>query len=142
MTDHTTSARTLRKSIYLKATPEQVWAYLTEPDKLAIWFHKPETALVPGPYELFGTESGDRLIWGEVLLAEPYSRLDYSFTIAPMGEATSTVRWRLEDVADGTRLSMTHEGLPEGAAAFDLILALDKGWDDHMARMRQSLHDL
>ena len=59
-----------------------------------------------------------------------------------MGEATSTVRWRLEDVADGTRLSMTHEGLPEGSAAFDLILAMDKGWDDHMARMRQSLHDI
>ena len=142
MTGHTTSDRTLRKSIYLRASPAQVWAYLTEPDKRAIWFHKPEKPLVAGPYELFGTDSGDRLIWGEVLLAEPYSRLDYSFTVAPMGEATSTVRWRLEDVADGTRLSMTHEGLPEGSAAFDLILAMDKGWDDHMARMRQSLHDI
>ena len=26
----------LQKSIYLKATPAQVWAYLTDPDKLAI----------------------------------------------------------------------------------------------------------
>jgi uncharacterized protein YndB with AHSA1/START domain len=40
----------LQKSIYLKATPAQVWAYLTDPDKLAIWFHKPKTAVVEGAY--------------------------------------------------------------------------------------------
>jgi len=33
----------LQKSIYLKASPAQVWAYLTDPAKLAIWFHKPDT---------------------------------------------------------------------------------------------------
>lgn len=130
----------LRKSIYLRASPAQVWAYLTDPDKLAIWFHKPETTLVEGEYEMFGTESGDRLMWGEVLVAEPFSRLEYTFTIAPMGDRTSTVKWLLEEVAGGTRLSLRHEGLPQGEEAFDLTLALDKGWDDHLARMRASAH--
>jgi len=130
----------LQKSIYLKATPAQVWAYLTEPAKLAIWFHKPNTTLVEGEYEMFGTESGDRLMWGEVLLAEPFSRLEYTFTIAPMGDAVSTVRWSLEEVAGGTRLSLSHEGLPQGEEAFGLTLALDKGWDDHLGRMRASAH--
>ena len=83
----------LRKSIYLRASQAQVWAYLTDPDKLAIWFHKPETTLVEGEYEMFGTESGDRLMWGKVLVAEPFSRLEYTFTIAPMGDRTSTVKW-------------------------------------------------
>jgi len=38
----------LQKSIFLKASPEQVWAYLTDPDKLAIWFHKPNAPLAIG----------------------------------------------------------------------------------------------
>lgn len=130
----------IQKSIFLKATPAQVWAYLTDPDKLAIWFHKPKAALAEGKYEMFGTESGDKLMWGDVLVAEPHVRLEYTFTIAPMGDKTSSVKWKLEEVAGGTKLSLRHEGLPQGEDAFGLTLALDKGWDDHLARMRSSAH--
>ena len=66
----------LVKSIYLKATPEKVWAYLTEPEHLAKWFHKPTTRLVDGDYEMIGAESGERFMWGTVLLADPFSRLE------------------------------------------------------------------
>ena len=131
---------TIRKSIYLKATPAQVWAYLTEPEKLAIWFHKPDSTLVEGAYAMYGTESGDKLMWGDVLIAEPFARLEYTFTITPMGDAVSTVKWALEEVPGGTRLSLTHEGLPQGQEAFGLLLALDKGWDEHIGRMRADLH--
>lgn len=131
----------LKKSIYLKATPAQVWAYLTDPNKLAIWFHKPKASLVERDYEMFGTESGDKLMWGKVLVAEPFLRLEYTFTIKPMGDQTSTVKWKLEEIPGGTNLSLRHEGLPQGAEAFGLTLALDKGWDDHLARMRASAHD-
>lgn len=131
----------IRKSIYLKASKQQVWAYLTDPDKLAIWFHKPETTLVEGEdYAMCGTESGDKLMWGTVLKSEPYNALEYTFSIAPMGDATSTVKWALHDVDGGTRLSLEHTGLPQGAEAFGLTLALDKGWDDHIGRMRADLH--
>ena len=130
----------LRKSIYLKATPAQVWAYLTDPDKLAIWFHKPDTALTSGEYQMIGKDSGERFMWGEVLLAEPFTRLEYTFAITPMGDQTSTVKWQLTEVPGGTNLSMTHEGLPQGADAFGLTLALDKGWDDHLGQMRDDAH--
>ena len=30
------SDTTLRKTIFLQATPEQVWAFLTDPEKLAL----------------------------------------------------------------------------------------------------------
>ncbi|SEW32775.1 Uncharacterized conserved protein YndB, AHSA1/START domain [Cognatiyoonia koreensis] len=130
----------LEKTIYLKATPAKVWDYLTEPDKLAIWFHKPKSPLIEGEYEMFGVESGDKLMWGEVLVAEPFARLEYTFSIAPMAGQTSTVKWTLEDVEGGTKLSLRHEGLPQGEDAFGLILALDKGWDEHLARMRTSAH--
>lgn len=132
---------TLQKQIFLKASKADVWAYLTDPDKLAIWFHKPAKPLAEGDdYEMFGTESGDKLMWGKVVTANPHDHLSYTFTIGPMGDATSTVSWTLDDVAGGTRLSLTHEGLPAGEAAFGLTLALDKGWDDHLGRMRESLH--
>ena len=132
---------TLNKSIYLRAAKADVWAYLTDPDKLALWFHRPAVPLTAGePYEMFGTQTGDRLMWGEVLEAVPHDRLSYTFTIKPMGDAVSTVTWTLEEVPGGTRLSLVHEGLPAGAQAFDLVLALDKGWDDHLGRMRADLH--
>ncbi|MEM7438116.1 MAG: SRPBCC domain-containing protein [Pseudomonadota bacterium] len=131
----------LEKTIYLKATPAKVWQYLTDPDKLSIWFHKPKAALTEGEYEMFGVESGDKLMWGEVLLANPFKQLEYTFSIKPMGGQTSTVKWTLEEVAGGTKLSLRHEGLPQGEPAFGLTLALDKGWDDHLTRMRASLHE-
>lgn len=131
----------IQKSIFLNASREQVWEYLTDPDKLAIWFHKPEKTLEQGDdYSMFGTSSGDKLMWGKITKSDPHDGLEYSFTIAPMGDATSMVKWKLEDVAGGTRLSLEHSGLPQGAEAFGLTLALDKGWDDHISRMRASLH--
>lgn len=131
----------IKKSIYLKATKAQVWEYLTDPEKLAIWFHKPNSPLVDGEYAMYGVDSGNKLMWGNVNVCEPHSRLEYTFTITPMGEHVSNVKWLLEDVAGGTRLSLVHEDLPQGEEGFGLTLALDKGWDDHMARMRASLHE-
>ncbi|GFE65695.1 SRPBCC family protein [Litoreibacter roseus] len=130
------SDRVIRKSIYLKATPAQVWAYLTDPKKLALWFHRPDVPLVEGPYTMYGAESGDRLMWGEVLVAKPFSRLEYTFTISQMGDRVSTVKWVLDEVPGGTYLSLRHEGLSADADAYGLTLALDKGWDEHLARMR------
>ncbi|WP_300067487.1 SRPBCC domain-containing protein [uncultured Ruegeria sp.] len=132
----------LQKTIFLRAEPETVWAYLTEPDRLAEWFHKPERPLAQGQkLEMFGTTSGDLLIWGEVRVAQPPKYLEYTFTVKPMGEAVSVVKWTLDPVAGGTRLGLQHEGLPQGAEAFGLILALDNGWDEHFGKMRTALHE-
>ena len=131
----------LKKTIYLRATPEKVWTYLTDPEKLAIWFHKPTNTLLDGEYEMFGTESGKRLMWGKVLIAEPFSRLEDTFSIAPIAGATSTVKWQLDEVPGGTMLSLQHEGLPQGEDTLGLTLALDKGWDEHLAHLRNSIHD-
>ncbi|WP_170330906.1 SRPBCC family protein [Ruegeria arenilitoris] len=132
----------LQKTIFLRAEPETVWAYLTDPERLAEWFHKPERPLAAGQkLEMFGTTSGDLLIWGEVRVARPPQYLEYTFTVKPMGDAVSVVKWTLEPVPGGTRLSLLHEGLPQGAEAFGLILSLDSGWDEHFDKMRTALHE-
>ncbi len=137
-----TQTTTLTKSILLKATKEQVWGYLTDPEKLAIWFHRPTKSLAEGQeYEMYGTESGKKLMWGKTTQAQPYDRLEMTFSIAPMNGASSHVAWTLEDVPGGTRLSLVHSGLPYSEETFGLALSLDKGWEDHMARMRTDLHD-
>jgi len=130
----------IRKSILLRAAPAKVWAFLTDPDKLAIWFHRPTTPLLDGPYEMQGAESGERFMWGDVLVAEPFKRLEYTFELSQMGGVASMVKWTLTEGDAGVTLSLEHSGLPQGAVAYDLSLALDKGWEDHMGQMRSALH--
>ncbi|MEZ5893669.1 MAG: SRPBCC domain-containing protein [Parvularculaceae bacterium] len=36
------------KTVFLKAPPEHVWKFLTQPEKLALWFHLGERELTPG----------------------------------------------------------------------------------------------
>ncbi len=132
---------TLNKTIYLRANKADVWAYLTDPEKLGQWFHQPKVPLKEGePLEMFGTESGDRLIWGDVIAARPHDYLEYTFSIPHMPDTVTTVKWTLEDTEGGTRLTLVHEGLPAGEAAFGLTLALDGGWDGHFARLRDHMH--
>lgn len=132
----------LQKTIFLRAEPETVWAYLTEPDRLAEWFHKPERPLAEGQnLEMYGTTSGDLLIWGDVRAARAPEYLEYTFTIKPLGDTVSVVKWTLDPVPGGTRLGLVHEGLPQNAEAFGLILSLDDGWDEHFGKMRKALHE-
>lgn len=132
---------TLTKTIFLKAAKSEVWAYLTEPDKLAEWFHKPGKTLAQGDnFETFHPDSGEKLLWGTVTKADPYNALEYTFIIPHMPDTISTVTWTLEDAVGGTRLTLVHEGLPGTEEMFYLTLALDSGWDGHFARLRTALH--
>ena len=135
------SNTTLRKTIMLAAPRETVWEYLTQPELLAKWFHAPKSPLIEGgPLEMFGATSGDKVIWGDVRVARKPEYLEYTFTVAPMGDAVSVVKWTLDALEGGTRLSLEHEGLPVGAEAFGLAVALDKGWDEHMGKMRDDIN--
>ena len=127
----------LEKSIFLRAEPKAVWAFLTEPDKLAQWFHRPAAPLTQDqPYEM--CSEGGTPMTGRVIAATPYERLEYTFEIPPMNGTASTVVWTLQAVAGGTKLSLAHHGLPQSAEAFGLILALDAGWEAHFTQMRQA----
>lgn len=47
------STTTINKSIFLPASPDSVWVYLTDKDKLGEWFHPAAESLAEGkPYEL------------------------------------------------------------------------------------------
>ena len=135
------NATTINKSIFIAATREIVWDYLTDKDKLGQWFHPAAENLVEGkPYVLLGdvSDSNSRMCWGDVLSANKPSSLTYTFTIKPLGDAMTTVYWTLEEAAGGTRVTLVHEGIGEaaGEAALGLLMALDKGWDEHFGKLR------
>ena len=44
-----------------------------------------------------------------------------------MGDAISTVKWTLTEIAGGTQLSLEHISLPQNAENFGLTLALENG---------------
>lgn len=135
------STTTINKSIFLAASRETVWQYLTDKDKLGEWFHPAAENLVEGkPYSLLGdaNDIDSKMCWGDVLTAIQPSSLIYTFTIKPMGGAMTTVNWTLEDAAGGTRVMLVHEGIGEaaGEAALGLLMALEEGWDKHLSKLR------
>lgn len=136
------STTTINKSIFLSATRETVWEYLTDKDKLGQWFHPAAANLTEGkPFTLLkdATDAESKICWGEVLSATKPSTLTYTFSIGgPMGDGMATVKWTLEEAAGGTKVTLVHEGLAEAAgdAAMGLIMALDNGWDKHFDKLR------
>jgi len=135
------SATTINKSIFLAVSKETVWEYLTDKDKLGEWFHPAAANLEEGkPYTLLGDVSDpeSKMCWGEVLSAKKATQLSYTLTVKPLGGEMTTVHWALEDAAGGTKLTLVHEGIGEAAgdAALGLLMALDDGWDKHVAKLR------
>lgn len=130
------------KTIYLKAPRELVWAYLTEPDKLARWFHESDIVLASkgDKYRLLKdnpSDGGDAICWGTVREADKPNRLVYSFTHDHLQGVETNVEWVLVESFGGTQLTMTHTGLDvSDEMAFGMLSAHDKGWDEHFARLR------
>ena len=139
---------TIIKTAFFDASPEVVWAYLTDREKLATWFHPARADLEEGqPYELVRHADDGTVvpqIWGRVLKADAPRELSCTFIIEPFQGRETTVTWRLEDVAGGTRLTMRHEGVAAatGEAAMRLLGALDHGWDQHIQTLRDQIKAL
>lgn len=135
------NATTITKTIFLDAPREVVWDFLTKKDKLARWFHPAEQDLKVGADYTLLDQRGDmsRICWGTVLEMRPFESLVYTFTVKPLSGAMTTVRWRLQEAAGGTQLTLSHEGIEQaaGEAAFAMLSALDNGWDEHFGRLRK-----
>lgn len=136
------SQSTITKTVFIDASAETVWSYLTDKDKLGQWFHPARNNLQANEeYELFDqkdAQSTEKICWGKVLEMEAPKRLVYSFTVKPLNGAMTTVSWSIEPAHGGTQLTLVHEGVGEaaGEAALGLLRALDKGWDEHFGRLR------
>ncbi|PHR62413.1 MAG: activator of HSP90 ATPase [Robiginitomaculum sp.] len=132
------------KTIFIKASPKEVFPYLVKSDLLAKWFHPAESDWAEGhPYALISTERpGEKILWGDVMVMQPPEHVVYTFTHPFLEGHVTTVNIVLEACAGGTKLTLVHEGLGDGPAdAMGLLSNHDKGWDKHMGSLREIFAD-
>ena len=140
------STGTLIKTIIIDASRETVWFILTDKDKLAILFYPADKDFVEGEdYALLrdpdgGAGDDNKICSGQVIRMSPPDELVCTFTVHMLAGTTTTLTWKLEEVFEGTRLTLKHEGIDEavGDQAFGLLRSMDVGWDKHFATLRDA----
>jgi uncharacterized protein YndB with AHSA1/START domain len=137
---------TLIKTMIFDAPRETVWAFLTEKDKLEKWFHPALADFAEGEdYALVGLDEKGvqkKICWGTVLKMIKPDKLVYTFTISPLNGAMTTVTWTLEEIKNGTKLTLRHEGIADaaGEAALGILMGLDSGWDGHVDALKTQVN--
>ena len=83
------------KTVFLKAPPEHVWKFLTQADKLALWFHQGEANLIEGGDWALLTNTlgkeGQRMCWGKVVTMKAPEKLVHTFTHPGLKDTETTV---------------------------------------------------
>lgn len=133
---------TITKTIFLKAPASHVWKFLTDPDRLAEWFHRGGGIMEKGgEYSLLTNslgKEGEKLCWGTVLEIDPPKRLVHTFTHNWLKNVETKVTWTLTETSGGTVLNLVHEGWEKvDEDAFNMGANHDVGWDEHFARLRR-----
>ena len=107
--------------IYIKTTPERLWAAITDPAMRAKYSFGVgiESDWEPGSTYRAVHPAGVAISEGENVEVEPPHRLVQTFTALWSDEVKSVgqsrVIWEIEPVGDSCRLRVTHEGLAADA---------------------------
>jgi len=105
--------------------PAVVWQALTDPTQMSQWFFEPIESFRPevGFETRFTVRAFEKdfvHLW-KVTEVVPLHRLAYTFDYEGY-HGDAGVTWELEEVADGTRLTLTHRGVesyPRDEPAFE-----------------------
>ena len=106
-------------SVFIRATPEQVWGAITQPEWTARYFYGARIEVGPEWRKVYSPDGGDD--WGSTSVQEfePPRRLVHewksSYNPELAAEEPSRVTWEIEQQEDGTTLlTVVHDQL-EGA---------------------------
>jgi uncharacterized protein YndB with AHSA1/START domain len=133
MTTVTEIATTQIYQVFIKATPEQIWEAITNPDFTKNYFHGTRiesTFEVGAPYLSVADEGGQKLIEGEVLEADPPHKLSTTWRALwepeIAGEPFSRVSWEIEAQEGGySSLTVVHDQLEESLKTAERVAG---GW--------------
>jgi uncharacterized protein YndB with AHSA1/START domain len=133
----TTTETSVERELAIDASPETVWEFLVDPDKLSRWFGN-RAWLDPRPGGQYRVDLiGGHVASGEFVELDPPRRLVHTFGWErgrqenPVPPGGSTIEFVLEPSGDGTLLKFRHYGLP-GA---EQTAAHSHGWDHYLARL-------
>ena len=137
MTDQPGAEREIVLEAEYPHSIETVWAALTDPSKLAIWFRKNDFAPVLGrPFEFYyqPSPSGNwpGTLFGEILELVPHTRMVWSWSTPPaLPVNTSVLTWTLTPTPAGTHVKLVQRGFPE-EDQFKSQAAMTEGWAWHV----------
>ena len=126
--------------IYIKATPERVWAAITDPEIRANYNFGAGMYgdWTPGSkQEMRGATAGFVLGTSEVLEVDPPRRLvqtlEANFSPEAAAEGSTRITWEIEPVGDSCRVTVTHDQMRDGAneqlyGGWPMILSGLKTW--------------
>jgi uncharacterized protein YndB with AHSA1/START domain len=106
-------------SVFIRATPEQVWDGITKPEFTTRYFHgtRIESTFEPGaPYLSLAGDGDETLVDGEVLESDPPRMLKHTWRALydpeTASEPFSRVTWEIEPQEGGvTKLTVVHDQL-------------------------------
>lgn len=125
---------TVEVGVRLRATPDTVWAALTDPLTFGQWFGDLTSPLQPGRPTSIEFGDGDLFAVENVQLDPPH-RLAYDWRFHGIGPLDSIV-WQLVPRADGCRLLVTDR---EPARTREAVLRMRTGWLDFLGRLQHFL---
>jgi uncharacterized protein YndB with AHSA1/START domain len=125
----------------IRATPEQVFRALTDPQELMKWWGakgmltRAHVNLRPGGeyrFEFLSPEGEAAWVKGQYQVVEPPRRIVKTWFNSKFPDLRNTVEFHLEPFAGGTRLTLIHSGLSDRPEAFE---DYEKGWPDVLGRL-------
>jgi uncharacterized protein YndB with AHSA1/START domain len=100
-------------SIVIKVPVQKVWDEITKTGSIQRPLYNTvlDIDLVPGGRLRYSSPDRRRVfVAGEVLEVDPPRRLRHTYLFAMKPEPATVVTWELEEVAEGTRVTLTHGG--------------------------------
>ncbi|RVT87082.1 transcriptional regulator [Rhodobacteraceae bacterium CCMM004] len=117
----------VRRSLWIDAPPEVVHRQFTDPARIAAWAGC-GADLDPRPGGIYRLDMGRAGVFaGRFVTVTPGLIVQ---EVGVPGQAPSRIEIVLAAEAGGTRLTLTHSGLPDGVGAM-----AGRGWDHHLARL-------
>lgn len=126
-------AERLEISIRIAARPATVFRFLSDPERFCAWMG--DGASLGGDQTIRVQYPTGQVAEGRVLEMVADRRLVFSYGYrdnAAIGPGSTTVRIELEPDGDGTRVVLTHEGLPDTTAK----RGHEGGWTHYLSRLR------
>jgi uncharacterized protein YndB with AHSA1/START domain len=128
-----TATETQVYQVFIKASPEQIWEAITQPEFTTRYFYGSavDSTLEPGsPFLSWTADRSQKLVDGEVLESDPPRRLAHTWRALydeeTAGEPHSRVTWEIEPQDGGvTKLTVVHDRLD---AAPKTALSVAGGW--------------
>jgi uncharacterized protein YndB with AHSA1/START domain len=122
------------REIYIDASPEAVFPYLTQGDRYSLWMGL-VAELDPRPGGLYRVQpNAENVLRGEFLVVDPPRRVVFSWGFEGQGHAvpagSTTVEIELSPQGEGTLLRLTHRGSPPERRERH-----DGGWGHYLARL-------